>query len=107
MKTLKFKLHKLDKKQYQCLKDFSHYSNNLYNYSLYITKKYFEETGKYLGYSKLEKEIKNNENYKLLPAQSAQQILRLLDKDFRSFFALLQRKKKGNYSSDVNIPKLT
>jgi len=105
MKTLKFKLHKLSKEQYLALKDFSHYSNNLYNYSLYIAKEYFKETGKYIGLNKLIKEVGGNENYKLLPAQSAQQIVRLLDKNFRSFFALLRKKQSGTYNDKINIPK--
>jgi len=105
MKTLKFKLHKLNKKQYLYLRDMSHYSNNLYNYALFIVKKYFEETNKYIGYNKLEKEVKSNDNYKLLPAQSAQQILKLLDKDMRSFFSLLKRKHNGSYAGNVNLPR--
>jgi IS605 OrfB family transposase len=105
MKTLKFKLKKLTKQQYKAINDFSHYSNNLYNYGLYITKKYFEETNKYIGYNKLINEVQQNENYKLLPAQSAQQIIKLIDKNFRSFFALLRKKNQGQYTADVNTPK--
>jgi IS605 OrfB family transposase len=105
MKTLKFKLKKLDKNQYKSFLDFSHYSNNLYNYGLYIAKKYFKETGKYIGRFKLEKEVKENENYKLLPSQSAQQIIKLIDKNFRSFFVLLKRKNKGEYQDKINTPK--
>jgi hypothetical protein len=45
------------------LKDYSHYSNNLYNYSLYVANQFYKETGKYIGYGQLEKEVKSNENY--------------------------------------------
>ena len=105
MKTLKFKLHKMNKQQYLYFKNMSHYLNNLYNYALFIVKKYFEETNKYISYNKLEKEVKNNDNYKLLPAQSAQQIIKLLDKDMRSFFSLLKRKNNGSYTGNVSIPR--
>ncbi len=104
MKTLKQTLH-LNKNQYKILRDYAHYSNNLYNYGLYIVRQYYFETGKYLGYNKLEKEVKLNENYRLLPVQSAQQILRLLDKNFRSFFALLRKKNLGQYNDKISIPK--
>jgi IS605 OrfB family transposase len=104
LKTLKFKIRKLNKQDFNKLKDFCHYSNNLYNYSLYICRKYFEETNKYLGYVNLEKEVKTNENYKLLPVQTSQQIIRMIDKNFRSFFALINKKKKGQHSDNIHKP---
>lgn len=104
MKTLKQKL-RLTKEQYRMVKDFSHYSNNLYNVAIYISKCYFQETGKYIGLKLLESECKKNENYKLLPSQSAQQIIRLVDKNYRSFFALLRKKNQGQYTDKINSPK--
>jgi IS605 OrfB family transposase len=103
LKTLKQNL-KLNKEQYSILKDYSHYSNNLYNASLFIVRQYFFETNKYIGYKKLYDEIKNNENYKLLSAQSSQQIIRLVDQNFRSFFALLRKKLTGQYNGKIHIP---
>lgn len=105
MKTYKQHIRKLSKESFQVFKDFTHYSNNLYNYSLYVIRQYYFETGKYLGLSQLLKEVKDNENYKLLPAQSSQQIVRLVDKNFRSFFALLRKKQQGQYLQKVKIPK--
>ncbi len=104
MKTLKQNL-KLTNPQYRILLDWSHYSNNLYNYSLYICKKYFEETGKYIGFKQLYHEVKHNENYKLLPTQCAVQIIKLVDQNYRSFFALLKRKNNGEYKDKVQPPK--
>ena len=104
MKTLKQKLRKLTKIQYKILKDFCHYSNSLYNFSLYVCKSYYEQTGKYIGYSQLWQEVKTNENAKLLPAQISRQTVMLVDKNFRSFFALLKRKQKGEYSAEVRTP---
>jgi len=105
MKTLKFKIRKLSKDDFRKLNDFSHYTNNLYNYSLYVAKKYYEETNNYIGITNLEKIVKDNDNYKLLPVQTSQQILRLLDKNFKSFFVLLRKKKIGQYTDNINIPK--
>lgn len=103
MRTLTKKL-KLTKAQYLILKDFCHYSNNLYNYSLYICNAYYKETGKYIGLKELYHTVKNNENYRLLPAQVAKEVIRLLDKNYRSFFSLLNRKHKGQYNGNVNPP---
>jgi len=105
MRTLKQEIRKITKKDYKILYDYSKYSNNLYNYSLYFIRQFYFNTNKYIGLKELEKEVKNNENYKLLPSQSAQQILKLVDKNFRSFFALLRKKKNGQYHDKINIPK--
>ena len=104
IKTLKQHI-RLNKIQYKILKDYSHYSNNLYNYSLYIANQFFKETGKYIGYVNLEKEVKSNENYKFLPVQSSQQIVKLVDQNFRSFFSLLKKKNKGEYDDKIKSPK--
>ncbi len=48
LKTLKQTLH-LNKNQYKILRDYAHYSNNLYNYGLYIIRQYYFETGKLLN----------------------------------------------------------
>lgn len=104
MKTIKQHI-RLNKSQYKILLDYSHYSNNLYNYSLYVANQYFRQTGKYIGYNQLEKEVKSNENYKLLPSQSAQQTIKIVDQNFRSFFALLRKKGSGEYDGKIQSPK--
>ena len=104
MKTLKLKIRKLTKENHKILTDFCHYSNNLYNYANYIIRQYYFNTNKYIGLNELTKECMMNENYKLLPSQSAQQIIRLLDKNYRSFFALLRKKKLGQYNDKISIP---
>jgi len=53
----------------------------------------------------LEKEVKSNENYNLLPVQSAQQIIKLVDQNFRSFFSLLKKKNNGQYDDKVESTK--
>lgn len=103
-KTIKQHIKNLSKENYLQLKDFCKYSKNLYNYGSYITRQYFFNNAKYIGLNNLMREVKDNENYKLLPAQSAQQIIRLIDKNYRSFFALLRKKAKGQYNEKVNIP---
>lgn len=96
---------KANSKDYKHLLNYSHYSNNLYNYALYVTEEYFRETGKYIGRFSLDKAVSSNENYKLLPAQTSQQIIKLIDQNFRSFMTLLKKKNKGHYSGNISKPK--
>ena len=103
MRTIKKRL-KLNKQQYQIVSNLCKYSNNLYNYSLYVCNSYYKETNKYIGVNSLYKEVKENENFKLLPSQSSRLIIRLVDKNYRSFFSLLNRKSKGQYTGDVSPP---
>ena len=71
-------------------------SNNLYNQAMYEFRQTLEKGNRWLFYqdlNKLMKEKPNLEgqvNYKLLKAQSAQQTLRLLDKDIKSFYRSIQ-----------------
>lgn len=104
MKTYKQHIKKLNKKQFEQIKSFCFHSNSLYNCSLYITRQFFFETNKYIGYNELYKQLKDNIHYKSLPSKIAQQTIRLMDKDFRSFFGLLNLKKNGNYQDKINIP---
>lgn len=49
--------------------------------------------------------IKENEDYTLLQTGISQQILKVVDRSFRSFFHLLKRAKRGGYRfQDVTIP---
>jgi putative transposase len=78
-------------------------SKNLYNQAIYYIKRNYKETGKFLRYYDVEKyfrlnDLKENENYKLLPNNTSQQILMLLDKNIKSFFQLLKKWKKDKKS---------
>ena len=105
MKTIKQNLKSLTKSQFLLLKDYTKNSNALYNSSLYICNKYFEETGKYIGYNKLYNIIKTNIHYKNMTSFNAQAILKLVDQNYRSYFALLRKKQSGHYSDSVHTPK--
>lgn len=67
-------------------------SNNLYNQAMYEFRQTLEKEDKWLFYADFDKLMKNKTNlegqinYKLLKAQSAQQTLKLLDKDIKSFY---------------------
>ena len=62
-------------------------SKNLYNYCNYKIRQSFIFEGIYLSYNKLYHQVKTSSDYKALPAKVSQQVLRLLDKNWKSFFA--------------------
>ena len=90
--------------EYEILKLLCKVSNSLYNVALYNVRQQFFQTKQYLSYNENYKLSKSNENYKLLNSNMSQQILREVDNNFKSFFALLKKKTNGNYSSKVKIP---
>ncbi|AFN05032.1 hypothetical protein PFC_10565 [Pyrococcus furiosus COM1] len=49
--------------------------------------------------------VKDSEPYKLLPSQVAQQTMKIVERNFRSFFHVLKERKKGNYNRPVRPPK--
>jgi Probable transposase. len=67
-----------------------HLSKNLYNEANYLIRQEFFKAGRWIRYYELSKELKESENYKSLPAQTAQQILMLLDKSWKSFFKAMK-----------------
>lgn len=99
VKSLKMKLRHLNPSQFKGLQDLCAHSKNLYNQSLYHTNEHYTQTGNYLGYGKLDKAMRSKPNlegkinYQLLKAGVSQQILRRLDKNYTSYFALIKQYK--------------
>jgi IS605 OrfB family transposase len=82
----------------------SFHSARLYNSCNYVIKEYFKLNDSYLNYNEQYHIIKDNEHYSYLITDSAQQIHRIVDRNFKSFFSLLKLKNKGKYSADVKVP---
>ena len=81
-------------------------SKNLYNVALYHIRQYYKETNKYLSYNKLTKILSdsNNIDYRAIPyTQSAQQVLRQVDKQYKAFYASIKSKKMQG--KKVRLPK--
>ncbi len=98
-------IRRLSKLQYSMLREMCQYSNNLYNVALYNIRQHFFESNKYLSYESNYHKCKQNENYGMLQAGVAQQILRVADRSFRSFFSLLKNSKDGGYDGKrIRIP---
>ncbi len=60
-------------------------SKNLYNAALYEYRQTFIHQGMYLTYNEVQKRMQSHDAYKALPAKVSQQILMLLDKNWKSF----------------------
>ena len=65
-------------------------SKNLYNAANYIVRQSFIHERKYLGYAEVFHRIKHHEAYKALPRKVSNDILRLLDKNWKAFFKALK-----------------
>mgnify|MGYP000202699221 CR=1 FL=1 len=96
---------KADKQKYEVLKRITKLSKNLYNCTLYTTRQYYFENGKYINHESAYHLVKDNENYKILPSQVAQQTMKVVDRNMKSFFRVLGERKRGNYNRPVKIPE--
>jgi len=77
--------------------DLAFKSKNLYNCATFIMRQNFIHNGKIINYPRMDKIIKRDyeDVYRALPAQTTQQILRLIEKDWKSFFKANRRFKKN------------
>ena len=86
-------------------------SKDLYNFSLYQVRQHFFKEKTYLNHPsnyKLIKDLENDEGekpYYFLPTNASQQTIKSVDSAFKSFFALLNKKNKGEYDEAVHLPK--
>jgi putative transposase len=81
------------------------HSKNLYNEANYTIRQEFINNGKYIKYSEMNKEFKTHENYKLTMSQPANSTLRLLDKNWQSYFKAI-KDWKNNKDKYLGMPKL-
>lgn len=82
-------------------------SKNLYNKALYEVRQNFFATGKVFSQAKLDKMLKNSDEYRALPAKVAQLVLMQLDKAWKSYFASLKeyRVNPGKFLGHPRLPK--
>ena len=81
------------------------HSKNLYNEANYTIRQEFISNGKYISYASMNKEFKTHENYKLCMSQPANCTMRLLDKNWKSYFEAIKEWKK-NPDKFFGIPKI-
>ena len=96
----------MNKQEYQVLRELFKISKNLYNVGLYHVRQHYFTEKLFLTYEANYHVSKMNENYKLLQAGISQQILKVVDRSFKSFFNLLKKAQRGEYRfQDVKMPK--
>lgn len=102
---------KSNNKYYNMLDEFCFKSKNLYNQANYIIRQEFINNGKWIRYNELDKILKKENNdydYRNMPSSTtSQQCLRLLDKNWTSFFRAIKdyNKNPNKYSGRPKLPK--
>lgn len=83
-------------------------SKNLYNQALYRVNRHYERTGLYKNYNEITKELAKEKqfDYIAINTKISQQTLRLLDRNFRSYFNALKsyRKDPSKFKGEPQIP---
>lgn len=100
---------KKSNKEFETLDNLCFLSKNLYNSCLYFIKNHKETAGSWIRYNDLEREFKTSlqQDYFALPTNTSQQIMMLVDKNLKSYFALLKTWKadKTTLSGCPKFPK--
>ena len=73
---------------------------------MFEVRQHYFKTGKFLGYRQVNKKFQetNQPDYRALPAKVSKHTQMLVDRGFKSFFALLKKKQKGEYDQPIQIP---
>ncbi|NER05848.1 MAG: transposase, partial [Okeania sp. SIO3C4] len=82
-------------------------SKNLYNYANYLIGQSFILEGIYHSYPEIEKKVQRSEPYQAITAKVSQQILIVLDRNWRSFLATNQvdREQPEKFKGRPKLPK--
>lgn len=98
-------------KYFSLLLDKCHVAKNIYNHANYLIRQEFINNGKYLGYEEIEKLLHNDlehpDYWDWNLANSSQQVLRVLDKNWKSFFKSIKdwTKHPEKYTGRPKLPK--
>ena len=81
-------------------------AKNLYNVTLYYQRESFFDKD-FKNYYDVNRVFvrSNQKDYRALPSKVSQQVQMLVDKSFKSYFALAKKKVNGDYSRSVRIPR--
>jgi putative transposase len=93
--------------RYSIIDEAAFKSKNLYNAANYEYRQAFTHEGKYLTYNEVQKRMQSHEAYKALPAKVSQQILILLDRNWRGFREGLEayNEDPSKFTGRPRIPK--
>lgn len=90
--------------KYKAIDQQCFHSKNLYNEANYEIRQKFIKDGKYIQYCDMNREFKTHENYKLCFSQPVNCTLRLLDKNWKSFFKSIKDWKQ-NQDKYLGMPR--
>ncbi len=79
-------------------------ANKLINCGIYLARQRYFKCGHIPGKYELEKQLKQNQNFKFLFSQAAQQTLRGVAESFKSFKELSKKYKKGELKDRPRLP---
>ena len=102
---------KMSHPHYSMFCGYTHLAKNLYNHANFLVRNEFMNTGKWLRNHELDKILRHDVDYpdyaKMMAAQSAQQTLHLLDRNWKSFFKSIEdwSKNKDKYLGRPKLPK--
>ena len=109
MKIQRVERHQINKNNllWKEFDDLCFKAKNLYNYANYIQRQKFIKGEKLYKHTELDKMIQNEEPYKQLGSQSAQRLLRLLEKNWKSFFITIKdySKNPNKYLGKPRLPR--
>ena len=91
--------------KFKIIDEMCFHSKNLYNEANYVIRQKFIESGEYINYYDMNKEFKTHDNYKACFSQPANCTLRLLDKNWKSYFRGIKDWKE-HPEKYLGIPKL-
>jgi putative transposase len=99
--------HSISKRdsRYEAIDHAAFASKNLYNLANYHMRQSFIHTGKYLGYAEVFHLVKQTDAYRALPRKVSNDVLRLLDKNWKAFRKGLKA-WKADPSKFLGRPKL-
>jgi IS605 OrfB family transposase len=82
-------------------------SKNLYNAANYVIRQSFIYGWGYINYNEMNRLMKSHQTYKALPAKVGQQILMILDKNWKSFFEAVKAYKidSSKFTGRPKLPK--
>lgn len=92
---------------YNVIDDYCFKVKNLYNYANYLVRQEFIANGKWIKEYDLSKMCQSADCYKDIMGQTAQQTIKLLSKNWKSFFANMKNwsKHKDKYVGRPKLPK--
>ena len=104
--TVKQQVKHLSKEDYRSIKELCHIAKNLTNQAIYNIRQHYFAQGKYLNYEKNYALLKSSDNSRTLNSNMAQQILKVVDSSFKSFFDLLKKAEQGKHAlKDCRLPR--